>query len=72
KGKVRANQILDTIKKIRKSGIQLTADMYPYMASYTGIGIVFPDWSKTQQQFKIAKSTRRKELEDFIRNKVNL
>ena len=72
KGKERANEILDTIKKIRQSGIQLTADMYPYMASYTGISIVFPDWSKTPQQFAIAKKTRRKELEDFISNKVNL
>ena len=72
KGAARSNEILDTIKKIRKSGIQLTADMYPYMASYTGISIVFPDWSKTPQQFAVAKKTRRKELEDFIRNKVNL
>ncbi|QCX38030.1 amidohydrolase family protein [Aureibaculum algae] len=72
KGQERANEILDTIKKIRKSGIQITADMYPYMASYTGISIVFPDWSKTPQQFAIAKKNRRKELEDFIRNKVNL
>jgi len=72
KGEERAHEILDTIKKIRQSGIQLTADMYPYMASYTGIGIVFPDWSKTPQQFEKAKKNRRKELEDFIRKKVNL
>jgi len=72
KGATRGNEILDTIKKIRKSGVRLTADMYPYMASYTGISIVFPDWSKTPQQFAKAKKTRRKELEDFIRNKVNL
>ncbi len=72
KEKHRANEILDTIKKIKNSGINFTADMYPYMASYTGISIVFPDWSKTPQQFEKAKKTRRKELEDFIRNKVNL
>lgn len=72
KGKERAHQILDTIKHIRKSGVQLTADLYPYMASYTGISIVFPNWAKTPQQFEIAKKNRRTELEDFIRNKVNL
>jgi len=72
KGEQRAIQILDTIKQIRSSGIQLTADLYPYMASYTGISIVFPDWSKTPQQFEIAKRDRRTELENFIRNKVNL
>lgn len=72
KGAQRAKEILDTIKQIRKSGIQLTADVYPYMASYTGISIVFPDWSKTSQQFAIAKRDRKTELETFIRNKVNL
>ena len=72
KGKQRANQILDTIKQIRNSGVQLTADLYPYMASYTGISIVFPDWSKTPKQFAIAKRDRRTELENYIRTKVNL
>ncbi|WP_347172589.1 N-acyl-D-amino-acid deacylase family protein [Polaribacter uvawellassae] len=72
KGAKRAENILDTIKKIRKSGIELTADVYPYMASYTGISIVFPDWSKTAKQFAIAKRDRKKELETFIRNRVNL
>ncbi len=71
KGEERAQEILDTIKHIRNSGIQLTADVYPYMASYTGISIVFPDWSKTSEQFEIAKRERRSELETYIRNKVN-
>lgn len=71
KGEKRAQVILDTIKQIRKSGVQLTADVYPYMASYTGISIVFPDWSKTSEQFEIAKRDRRSELETYIRNKVN-
>jgi len=72
KGAQRALAILDSIKEIRKSGVALTADVYPYMASYTGISIVFPDWSKTAKQFAIAKRDRKKELETFIRNKVNL
>ncbi len=72
KGTQRAEDILDTVKKIRKSGVQLTADVYPYMASYTGISIVFPDWSKTAKQFAIAKRDRKKELETYIRNRVNL
>lgn len=71
KGADRAHEILDTIKKIRASGVDLTADMYPYTASYTGIGIVFPDWAKTAEQFALAKKNRRAELEDFIRKKVN-
>lgn len=70
KGAKRAKEILDTIQQIRNSGVDLTADAYPYTASYTGISILFPDWSKTSEQFEIAKRDRRTELENFIRNKV--
>jgi len=71
KGAQRALKILDTIKKFRAQGIKLTADSYPYLASYTGIAIVFPPWAKTLDQFAVAKKTRRAELATFLRNKVN-
>src|SRR5690606_13649774 len=71
KGAKRGKEILDTIQQIRNSGIHITADVYPYNASYTGIAILFPDWSKTKAQFEIAKKNRRTELEKFIRDKVN-
>jgi len=72
KGPERAIEILDTIKLLRNKGIPLTADIYPYIASYTGISIVFPEWSKTISQFNTAKKYRRNELESFIKKKVNL
>ncbi len=71
KGKERAEEILRIIHQARSEGVNITADMYPYIASYTGIAIVFPDWSKTKEQFKVVKNTRRDELETFIRKKVN-
>ena len=49
----------------------MTAEIYPYSASYTGIGIVFPVWAKTIEQFEVAKLERREELEEFLRNRVN-
>ena len=70
KGEKRANEILNFIKKLQEKGIQITVDMYPYLASYTGISIVFPNWSKTKTQFEIAKKTRKQELEKYIREKV--
>lgn len=70
KGEARAVEILDTIQQIKNSGISLTADAYPYTASYTGIAILFPEWSKSKEQFEKAKRERRAELEDFIRKKV--
>ncbi len=71
KGEIRADEILKLIKSHQNNGIAITADIYPYMASYTGIAIVFPDWSKTKKQFELAKKNRKDELEAYIKNKVN-
>ncbi|MDH4109563.1 MAG: amidohydrolase family protein [Gammaproteobacteria bacterium] len=71
KGADRAEQVLDLLAKARDAGIAITADIYPYTASYTNIGIVFPVWAKTREQFEIAKVERRDELADFLRERVN-
>ena len=70
-GAARADEILSILASARESGIQVTAEIYPYSASYTGIGIVFPVWAKTIEQFEVAKLERREELEEFLRNRVN-
>ena len=71
KGADRAEEILSIIEAARTSGIAVTADMYPYSASYTGIAIVFPEWAKTEEQFVAARAERREELADYLRNRVN-
>ena len=70
-GAARAEEILGILDAAREAGIRITADMYPYSASYTGIGIVFPVWAKTQEEFDIAKRERRDELAEYLRNRVN-
>ena len=71
-GTDRAEQILSILDEARKGGVDITAEIYPYSASYTGIGIVFPVWAKTQEQFEVAKAERREELAEYLRNRVNL
>lgn len=71
KGPERAREILGILSRARESGIQVTAEMYPYNASYTGIDIVFPVWAKTVEQYEVAKVERRDELAEFLRNRVN-
>lgn len=71
KGVERADEILDILADARASGIDITADIYPYSASYTGIAIVFPVWAKTAEQFAIAKVERRDELAEYLRNRIN-
>lgn len=72
RGTERAEEILSILADARASGIDITADIYPYTASYTGIDIVFPVWAKTAEQFEVAKATRREELADYLRERVNL
>jgi len=70
KGRARADEILRIIDRARGSGIEITADVYPYTASYTGIGIVFPVWAKTADEFEIARRERREELAAYLRERV--
>lgn len=71
KGEERAEEILAMLQTARTAGVTVTADVYPYNASSTGIGIVFPKWSKTTEQFTQVKTTRRAELLAFLRQKVS-
>jgi len=70
RGAARAEEIVGILDNARDAGIEITADMYPYTASYTGIAILFPVWAKTEEQFAVAKAERRDELEDYLRNRV--
>jgi N-acyl-D-aspartate/D-glutamate deacylase len=70
KGADRADEILAILDDARASGIDISADVYPYTASYTGIGIVFPVWAKTAEQFEVARRDRREELATYLRERV--
>lgn len=48
-----------------------TADVYPYIASYTGIGIVFPEWALPPNDYATVKAARRAELATHLRDRVN-
>ncbi|KEO72421.1 N-acyl-D-amino-acid deacylase family protein [Anditalea andensis] len=70
KGTERAHEILRKLENERRAGKVVTADLYPYEASYTSISILFPDWAKPPANYKEVVADRRKELEDYLRNKV--
>ncbi|GAB5524993.1 MAG: amidohydrolase family protein [Roseivirga sp.] len=70
KGAARGEEILAMIDSARQKGMRVSADVYPYIASYTGIGILFPKWTKTQSQFEQALKTRKKELETYLYDRV--
>lgn len=70
KGSERADEILSLLADARQSGIQVSADIYPYNAGYAGIDLIFPVWAKSAEQFQTAKLERRAELEEYLRNKI--
>ncbi|WP_188502776.1 N-acyl-D-amino-acid deacylase family protein [Pontibacter amylolyticus] len=72
KGEARANRVLQLLDSARQQGIQVTADFYPYTASYTGIAILFPDWAKKPYDYQEVLKNRRQELATFLRNKITL
>lgn len=72
KGAARAREILQLLDSARASGTQVTADIYPYTASYTGIGILFPDWALKPNDYKKVLATKRKDLATYLRDRVNL
>jgi N-acyl-D-amino-acid deacylase len=71
RGAGRAEEILELMQKARERGVTVTADLYPYNASYTGIGIVFPDWSLAPNDYATVVAERRIELADYLRRRVN-
>lgn len=70
KGAERAGHLLSILDSARQAGIDVTADVYPYTASYTGIGIVFPDWAKAPNDYRQVIASRRKELKQYLHGKV--
>lgn len=70
KGEARAREILAYVEAARADGLEITADLYPYVASYTGIALLFPEWAKTPEDFAAARREREDELADYLRRRV--
>ncbi|MEM7370118.1 MAG: amidohydrolase family protein [Bacteroidota bacterium] len=70
KGPERAEQILIRLAEARQTGIQVTADIYPYAASFTGIGIVFPSWARPPHNYSEVRRLKQAQLENYLRERV--
>ncbi|MEZ5559988.1 MAG: amidohydrolase family protein [Pseudomonadales bacterium] len=70
KGAARAREILSVLQDARARGVRISADTYPYTASYTGVALLFPVWAKTSEQFAEARATRYQELAEYLHRRV--
>lgn len=70
KGRARAEELLAVLDQARAAGIAITADVYPYIASYAGLSLLFPVWAKTSEDFAIAKRDQRQALEAYLVKRI--
>ncbi|MBX7200006.1 MAG: amidohydrolase family protein [Rhodospirillaceae bacterium] len=62
--------VLDQLAAARARGVRVTADVYPYLASQSGLALLFPDWAKVKKDFDSAKRERGQELADYLTARV--
>ncbi len=65
-----ARRMLEAMEAARAEGIQVTADLYPYTASFTGLSILFPDWARPPNDYGAVVRDRRPELAAWLRDRV--
>jgi len=65
-----ARRILNRMEEARGEGLRVTADVYPYTASFTGLAILFPDWARPPHDYEKVARERRGELAAHLRNRV--
>lgn len=65
-----AVELLGAMEAARADGVSITGDVYPYTASYTGIGILFPEWARGPNEYATVVSERRDELAAHLRLRV--
>ncbi len=70
KGASRAEEILAVLQEARDSGVGVTADIYPYTASYTGIGLLFPDYSLPPNDYQTVAQQQRDTLLEYLDRRV--
>jgi N-acyl-D-amino-acid deacylase len=67
-----AQVVLGQLSEARARGIKVTADVYPYLAGFNTLILVYPPWANTQAEWDEAVKHRRPELEAYLRDRVNL
>lgn len=70
KGEAEATALMEFIHDKRRSGVELTADAYPYVAGYTGVAILFPEWALPPTDYAHVVGSRRDELRGYLERRM--
>lgn len=66
-----ADTVLAQMENARREGVDVTADVYPYTASFTGLSIVFPEWARPPNDYEEVLEERRAELREHLVDRIN-
>lgn len=70
KGAERGRRLLDFLDQLRAQGVRISADIYPYTAGYTWLGIVFPPWALPPADYAAVVRERGTELRAHLRARM--
>ena len=70
KGEAAAEELLAFLQSLRTPTQPLTADAYPYEASYTGVAILFPEWALPPTDYAGVLQSRREELRAYLQQRM--
>jgi N-acyl-D-aspartate/D-glutamate deacylase len=70
KGEAAAESLLAFLQSLRTPSQPLTADAYPYEASYTGVAILFPEWALPPTDYAGVLRSRRDELRAYLQQRM--
>jgi len=66
------DRVLNLLESARERGVDITADVYPYLAGYGDLSLVYPPWAKTRAEWDKAVATNRARLEQYLRDRIEL
>ncbi len=70
RGEARAQALLEALERERARGVALSADLYPYDASYTTYAILFPPFARPPHAYAEATRKRGDELRAWLRRRI--
>jgi N-acyl-D-aspartate/D-glutamate deacylase len=70
KGEAAAESLLAFLQSLRTPRQPLSADAYPYEASYTGVAILFPEWALPPTDYAAVVASRRDELRAYLQQRM--
>lgn len=69
-GEDAAVELLAFMQSLRSPAQPLTADAYPYEASYTGVAILFPEWALPPADYAAVREARHDELRAYLEQRM--